>query len=157
METLIVDKNLSKAEKYEVLLPQLQALLNGETDMIANMANVSAALHEVFQFFWTGFYIVRNDVLVVGPFQGPIACSRIAYGHGVCGAAWAQAETIIVPNVDEFPNHIACSSLSKSEIVVPVFNQGKVIAVLDADSEQLNTFDETDAFYLKKIVELLLA
>jgi len=156
METLIVDKNLSKAEKYEALLPQLQALLSGETDVIANMANLAAALHEVFQFFWTGFYIVRNDVLVVAPFQGPIACSRIAYGRGVCGAAWAQAETIVVPNVDEFPNHIACSSLSKSEIVVPVFNQGKVIAVLDVDSKELNTFDETDAFYLKKIVELLL-
>ena len=155
METLIVDKNLSKAEKYEVLLPQLQTLLNGETDIIANMANLAAALHEVFQFFWTGFYIVRNDVLVVGPFQGPIACSRIAYGRGVCGAAWAQAETIIVPNVDEFPNHIACSSLSKSEIVVPVFNQGKVIAVLDVDSKELNTFDETDKYYLEKVVELL--
>ena len=156
METLIVDKNLSKAEKYEILFPQLQALLSSETDMIANMANVSAALHEVFNFFWTGFYIVRSEMLVLGPFQGPIACTRIAYNRGVCGAAWAQAETIIVPNVDEFPNHIACSSLSKSEIVVPIIFQEKVIAVLDVDSEQLNTFDEIDKYYLEKIVVLLL-
>jgi len=136
-------------------LPQLKALTGAETDTIANMANIAAALREAFHFLWVGFYIVRGEVLVLGPFQGPIACTRIARGRGVCGTAWAQAETLIVPDVEKFSGHIACSSLSQSEIVVPVFHDGKVVAVLDVDSASLNTFDETDKHYLKQIAALL--
>ncbi len=138
----------SKAELYTSLIPQIQALIGDETDNVANLANVSAALKEAFGFFWVGFYLVKESELVLGPFQGPIACTRIQFGRGVCGQAWANSETLLVPNVDVFPGHIACSSLSKSEIVVPLFKNGIVIGVLDVDSDQLNNFDETDKLYL---------
>ncbi len=138
----------SKAELYTGLIPQIQALIGDETDNVATLANVSAALKEAFGFFWVGFYLVKESELVLGPFQGPIACTRIQFGRGVCGQAWANSETLLVPNVDLFPGHIACSSLSKSEIVVPLFKNGIVIGVLDVDSDQLNNFDETDKLYL---------
>lgn len=154
-EEIIVPKGISKTEKYDALLTQLQSLIESEPDVIANMANISAALKEVFGFFWVGFYIVKDDQLVLGPFQGPIACTRIRYGKGVCGTAWKEQKPIIVPNVDEFPGHIACSSLSKSEIVIPVFRQEKVVAVLDVDSEFLDHFDGTDEKYLSEIVKLV--
>ncbi len=146
---------MNKAEKYQLLLPQIEALVAGETDIIAKMANVAAALHETFGFWWTGFYRVVNDELVLGPFQGPIACTRIKYGRGVCGTSWQQEETLIVPNVHEFPGHIACSSASNSEIVVPLIRDNSVIAVLDIDSTEFGTFDETDKAYLEQIVRLL--
>ena len=147
----------TKEERYQSLLPQIEALVLGENDTIANMANICAALKFSFNFFWIGFYIVKNDVLVLGPFQGPIACTRIVKGKGVCGTAWNNKETIIVDDVDLFPGHIACSSLSKSEIVIPLFNaENTVTAVFDVDSESYSTFDKTDAFYLKKITELVL-
>ena len=146
---------MTKAEKYQLLLPQIEVLVAGETDMIAKMANVSAALHETFGFWWTGFYRVEKDELVLGPFQGPIACTRIKYGRGVCGTSWQRGETVVVPNVHEFPGHIACSSASNSEIVVPVFHNDKVIAVLDIDSTEYGTFDETDKEFLEQIVGLL--
>ncbi len=145
----------TKEEQYQSLIPQIKALIEGETDVTANLANVSAALKEQFKWFWVGFYIVRNNELVVGPFQGPVACTRIKKGKGVCGTSWAEAKTIIVEDVEKFPGHIACSSLSKSEIVIPAFKNGNVIAVLDVDSEDLNHFDETDARYLEQIVKLL--
>ena len=146
---------MNKAEKYQLLLPQIEALVAGETDSIAKMANVAAALHETFGFWWTGFYRVVNDELVLGPFQGPIACTRIRYVRGVCGTSWQQEETIVVPNVHEFPGHIACSSASNSEIVVPLIRDKKVIAVLDIDSTDFGTFDQTDKAYLEQIVRLL--
>lgn len=149
-EELIIQGS-TKAEKYEALLPQVQALVDGEVDLVANLANVTAALKETFGFFWVGFYLVKNGQLVLGPFQGSIACTRIAFGRGVCGTAWKEEKTQLVANVDEFPGHIACSSLSKSEIVVPVFSEGKVCAVLDVDSDQLADFDETDQLYLEKM------
>lgn len=155
-EEIIVSNESSKADKYKELLPQLKSLLQAETDVIANMGNVAAALKEVFGFFWVGFYIVRDDQLVIGPFQGPIACTRISFGKGVCGTAWKKEEAIIVPDVDRFPGHISCSSLSKSEIVIPVFHNGKVAAILDVDSEFLDHFDEADEKYLSEIVELIL-
>ncbi|MBO4689795.1 MAG: GAF domain-containing protein [Paludibacteraceae bacterium] len=142
---------MTKEEKYEALLPQLQSLVSGESDTIANMANIAAALHETFGFWWTGFYRVEENELVLGPFQGPIACTRIPFGRGVCGTAWQRGETIIVPNVHEFPGHIACSSASNSEIVVPIRQNGQIIAVLDIDSREFATFDETDRCYLEKI------
>lgn len=141
----------TKTEKYEQLLPIIQALVNGEEDMIANLANVSAALKQGFGFFWVGFYLVKADELVLGPFQGPIACTRIQKGRGVCGTAWQEQTTILVPNVDEFPGHIACSSDSKSEIVVPLMKGNNVIGVLDVDSDQLNDFDEVDSLFLTKL------
>ena len=146
---------MTKQEKYESLLPQIEALVTGETDLIAKMANVAAALHETFGFWWTGFYRVQGNELVLGPFQGPIACTRIPFGRGVCGAAWQRAETVIVPNVHEFAGHIACSSASNSEIVVPVFRDGVVIAVLDIDSTNFGTFDETDKQYLEQVAKLI--
>ena len=146
---------MTKQEKYQTLLPQIEALVAGEKDMIANMANVAAALHEAFGFWWTGFYRVEGQQLVLGPFQGPIACTRIPYGKGVCGTAWQRAETVIVPNVHEFPGHIACSSASNSEIVVPIIRNNHVVAVLDIDSKDFNTFDPTDQLYLEKIAEML--
>ena len=146
---------MTKQETYQTLLPQIETLVAGETDAIANMANVAAALHEAFGFWWTGFYRVEGQQLVLGPFQGPIACTRIPYGKGVCGTAWQRAETVIVPNVHEFAGHIACSSASNSEIVVPLLRNNRVIAVLDIDSTDFNTFDETDQFYLEKIAEML--
>ena len=145
----------SKKEKYATLIPQIQSVVSGEPDMIANMANIASMLHETFHFWWTGFYRVVDGMLVLGPFQGPLACTRIRKGKGVCGTAWAEAQTVIVPDVDAFPGHIACSSLSRSEIVVPVKRDGKVIAVLDIDSKELNTFDATDQEYLEQIAEIL--
>ncbi|GGH79174.1 GAF domain-containing protein [Filimonas zeae] len=142
----------SKAEQYEELIPQIKGLLEGETDVVANLANVAAALKEQFKWWWVGFYMVKESQLVLGPFQGPIACTRIALGRGVCGSAWKEAKTLVVPDVEQFPGHIACSSLSRSEIVVPVIRNGKVLGVLDVDSEHLNYFDETDRQYLEAIV-----
>ena len=152
--------DLEKEQKYSQLVKEATALLDGESDLIANMANLAALIHETMGFWWTGFYIVRADKngaeqLVLGPFQGPIACTRIAFGRGVCGTSWQHRETIVVPDVEKFPGHIACSSESRSEIVVPVFSNNKVSAVLDIDSRYLNTFDETDAHYLEQIVKLL--
>jgi len=140
---------------YENLLPQIKSLVEGETDLIANMANVSACLKDTFNFWWVGFYRVEGEELVLGPFQGPLACTRIRKGKGVCGTAWQEAKTMIVPDVDAFPGHIACSSLSRSEIVVPIVNDGKVTAVLDIDSEKLATFDQTDQKYLEQLAEAL--
>lgn len=154
-EDLQFDKNSSREEKYISLIPQLQALIQGEPDLIANMANVSAALKEVFGFWWVGFYLVKNTELVLGPFQGPVACTRIAYGKGVCGSSWKESKTIIVPDVDQFPGHIACSAASRSEIVLPLFKNNEVIAVLDVDSEHLNHFDLNDELHLTKILSLL--
>jgi len=155
----------SKTEIYQSLIPQIEALTEGEPDLIANLANVSAALKEQFNWLWVGFYLVRpssakategeNEELVLGPFQGPVACTRIKKGRGVCGAAWQKAETLIVDDVEKFPGHIACSSLSRSEIVVPVIRNNQVIGVLDVDSELLSQFDETDKKYLEKIIEAI--
>ena len=145
----------SKAEIYQSLIPQIKALIDGEPDLIANLANVSAALKEQFNWLWVGFYLVKNDELVLGPFQGQVACTRIKKGRGVCGAAWQNAATLIVADVENFPGHIACSSLSKSEIVVPVIRNKEVIAVLDVDSAALNQFDETDKIYLEQIIEAI--
>ena len=145
----------TKEEQYQSLIPQIQGLLTGEDDLIANLANVCAALKEQFNWLWVGFYMVKNDELVLAPFQGPVACARIKKGRGVCGAAWQQAVTLIVPNVEAFPGHIACSSLSKSEIVVPLFKNKEVVGVLDVDSVDLNTYDEVDRLYLEKIVALI--
>ena len=142
----------TKEEQYKSLLPQIKGLLEGETDLIANLANVCAALKEQFKWLWIGFYIVKNNELVVGPFQGPVACTRIKKGRGVCGTSWAEARTIIVNNVEKFPGHIACSSLSKSEIVVPIIKDNEVIGVLDVDSEYLNYFDAIDQKYLELII-----
>jgi GAF domain-containing protein len=145
----------AKNDQYRSLIPQISALISGETDEIANMANVCAALKEQFNFFWVGFYLVKNDELVLGPFQGPVACSRIQKGKGVCGSSWKQEEILIVPDVDAFPGHIACSSASKSEIVIPVIRNGLVIGVLDVDSDELNSFDQSDAVNLSTILELI--
>jgi GAF domain-containing protein len=143
----------SKESQYDSILPQISSLIYGESDQIANMANICAALKEQFNFFWVGFYMIKDDELVLGPFQGPVACTRIKRGKGVCGSAWEQKKTIIVPDVDLFPGHIACSSASKSEIVIPIIRNGNVIGVLDVDSAELNSFDETDADYLQQILE----
>ena len=144
-----------KEEKYRLLYKQIQALVEDESDTIANMANVAAMIHHTFGFWWTGFYRVIDVELVLGPFQGPLACSRIAYGRGVCGTAWKERTTQVVPDVEKFPGHIACSSASKSEIVVPLIKEGEVTAVLDIDSEHLATFDDTDRHWLEKIAELI--
>ena len=145
----------SKEAQYTNLLPQIKGLLEGEEDAVANMANVAAALKEQFGWLWVGFYVVKGGELVLGPFQGPVACTRIRKGRGVCGASWAEARTLIVPDVEQFPGHIACSSLSRSEIVVPMFQNGEVVGVLDADSAELNTYDETDQHFLEAIVGML--
>lgn len=152
-ESLLIDVNASKEEKYKALIPQINALVDGEEDVVANLANITAALKEAFGFFWIGFYIVKNGELVLGPFQGPIACTRIQKGKGVCGSVWAEAKTIVVPDVEAFPGHIACSSASKSEIVVPAFKNNEVALVLDIDSDELNTFDETDQKYLEELMK----
>lgn len=144
-----------KEEVYEALLPQICSLIEGEKDPIANMANVAAALKQTFDFFWVGFYRVIDEVLVLSPFQGPVACTRIRKGKGVCGTAWQEARTLIVPDVELFPGHIACNSASRSEIVIPIIQNGRVTAVLDIDSDQLNSFDETDKLYLEQICEQL--
>jgi L-methionine (R)-S-oxide reductase len=145
----------NKAEQYQTLLPQIKALMEGEPDLIANLANIAAALKEQFGWLWIGFYLVKKDELVLGPFQGPVACTRIKKGRGVCGASWAEAKTLIVPDVEKFPGHIACSSLSRSEIVIPVIRNNEVVAVLDADSQALDTYDATDQQYLEEIVSWL--
>ena len=147
---------MTKQEQYESILPQIEAVMDPNVDIIANMANMAAMLHENFGFWWTGFYRVVGDELLLGPFQGPLACTRIAYGRGVCGSAWKERRTLVVPDVEQFPGHIACSSASKSEIVVPVFHNDEIIAVLDIDSDRLGTFDDTDAIYLERLVRMLL-
>jgi len=144
-----------KTEQYQNLIPQIKSLLFGEPDLIANLANITAALKEQFGWFWVGFYIVKEDELVLGPFQGPVACTRIKKGRGVCGSSWDKAATLIVPDVEKFPGHIACSSLSKSEIVLPLLKNGIVWGVLDVDSELLNQFDEKDQLYLEQIIALI--
>lgn len=154
MEELIITGQ-TKQEKYETLLPQIASVIEDEPDMIANMANVAAMLHETFRFWWTGFYRVLGEQLVLGPFQGPLACTRIAKGRGVCGTAWQEAQTLVVKDVHQFPGHIACSSASQSEIVVPILKDNVVIGVLDIDSEKPALFDEVDAFYLEQVVEIL--
>ncbi len=144
-----------KVEQYQTLLPQIKALIEGEPDLIANLANIAAALKEQFGWLWIGFYLVKDDELVLGPFQGPVACTRIKKGRGVCGTSWAEAKTLIVPDVEKFPGHIACSSLSRSEIVVPIIRNNEVVAVLDADSEALDLYDETDQEFLEEVVSWL--
>ncbi|MBR2457489.1 MAG: GAF domain-containing protein [Bacteroidaceae bacterium] len=146
---------INKEEKYQHFLPDWKLLIDGETDKIAVLSNTCAALREAFGFFWIGFYLVKNGQLVLGPFQGDVACYRIRKGRGVCGTAWAEARTQVVPDVEQFPGHIACSSLSKSEIVVPLMANNEVVGVLDIDSDQLNTFDETDRRYLEELVSVL--
>ena len=153
-EHLIISTG-DKAERYAALLPQLEAIVGAETDGIANMANVAACLWETFRFWWVGFYRVVGEALVLGPFQGPLACTRIRKGRGVCGTAWAQARTIVVPDVELFPGHIACSSASRSEVVVPIIKEGRVVGVLDVDSECLANFDETDALWLERVAALI--
>jgi GAF domain-containing protein len=153
-EDLLITKG-TKEEQYESLLPQIKALLEGEPDLIANLANVAAALKEQFDWLWVGFYLVKNDELVLGPFQGPVACTRIKKGKGVCGTSWARAETLIVADVEKFPGHIACSSLSRSEIVIPMIRNDVVIGVFDADSIQLNQYDNIDKKYLQHIIDLI--
>ncbi len=155
-ENLIIQAG-SKDEKYQALLPQLEALVAGETDPVANLANIAAALKQTFGFFWVGFYLVKEEQLVLGPFQGPVACTRIRYGKGVCGTAWKEQQTILVPDVDQFPGHIACSSDSRSEIVVPLLKNGTILGVLDVDSDLLNSFDQIDALYLKKVCDLVVS
>lgn len=154
-EDLIIIQSESKEQQYQSLVPQIAALISGEDDLTANLANIAAALKEQFGWLWIGFYLVKQDELVLGPFQGPVACTRIRKGKGVCGKAWEDAETIIVDDVDQFPGHIACSSASRSEIVLPLIKDGVVTGVLDADSISLSHFDETDAIYLKKIISLI--
>jgi L-methionine (R)-S-oxide reductase len=154
-EELIIASSVDKRERYETLIPQIEALVTGETDQVANFSNIVAALKQTMDFFWVGFYIVKNNQLVLGPFQGPIACTRIDFGKGVCGASWKQKKTILVPNVDEFPGHIACSSASKSEIVLPAFKNGEVALVLDVDSDKLNDFDSVDHDALERVMRII--
>ncbi len=154
-ENLIINPSAGKLEKYSSLIPQIQSLVEGEPDIVANLSNIAAALKQSLNFFWVGFYIVRNRQLVLGPFQGPIACTRIDIGKGVCGTSWKNKETILVPDVDQFPGHIACSSASKSEIVLPAFKNGEVFLVLDVDSDRLNDFDETDAVQLQRVIQII--
>lgn len=154
-EELIVSAAADKAEKYRGLLPQIEALVTGEPDLTANLANIASALKYGMDFFWVGFYLVKDDELVLGPFQGPIACTRIRMGKGVCGTSWEKAETIVVEDVDAFPGHIACSSDSRSEIVLPAFKEGKVALILDVDSDQLSDFDETDKEYLEQLMRVV--
>ena len=153
-EDLLIAKG-TKEEQYESLLPQIKGLLEGEPDLIANLANITGALKEQFNWLWIGFYLVKDDELVLGPFQGPVACTRIKKGKGVCGTSWAQSKTLIVPDVEKFPGHIACSSLSRSEIVVPIIRNNKVLGVLDADSIDLDHYDIIDQKYLEQIIELI--
>ena len=154
-EELIISSSTDKNEKYKTLISQLESLVAGEPDVIANLSNIAAAVKQTMNFFWVGFYFVKGDQLVLGPFQGPIACTRIDYGKGVCGSSWKEKKTIVVPNVDEFPGHIACSSASKSEIVLPAFNRGEVKLVLDVDSDKLNDFDQTDQQELEKVMRII--
>jgi L-methionine (R)-S-oxide reductase len=154
-EELIIPTSANKQERYDTLIPQLEALVAGEKDLIANLSNIAAALKQTMDFFWVGFYLVKEGQLVLGPFQGPIACTRIDYGKGVCGAAWKEKKTIVVPDVELFPGHIDCSSASRSEIVLPAFQHGEVALVLDVDSDVVNDFDQTDARALEKIMRLI--
>jgi len=154
-ENLYIPEQASKAERYEAIIPQIDALISDEPDLTANLANIAAALKEAFGFFWVGFYLVKGNQLVLGPFQGPIACTRIAFGKGVCGTSWKEGKTQLVPDVDAFPGHISCSSASKSEIVVPVFKDEKVVMVLDVDSDQLDDFDSDDQKYLEGLMGIL--
>lgn len=158
-ENLLIATESDKTSRYKTLIPQLEALTSGEADLTANLANIAAALKQTFDFFWVGFYLVKGDSgkpeLVLGPFQGPIACTRIGLGKGVCGASWKEKQVIIVPDVDAFPGHIACSSASKSEIVLPAFKNSEVALVLDVDSDKLNDFDETDEKYLSLVMQLI--
>ena len=154
-EQLILSPSQDKAERYKLLVPQIESLVAGELDIIANLSNIAAALRQSMNFFWVGFYIVKNNELVLGPFQGPIACTRIAMGKGVCGACWKEKKVMLVPNVDVFPGHIACSSDSKSEIVLPAFKGTDVALVLDVDSDKLNDFDKTDEYYLQQVMHLI--
>ena len=153
-EDLLITKG-TKEEQYESLLPQIKALLEGEPDLIANLANITGALKEQFNWLWIGFYLVKDDELVLGPFQGPVACTRIKKGKGVCGTSWAQSKTLIVPDVEKFPGHIACSSLSRSEIVIPIIRDNKVLGVLDADSIEPDQYDNIDQDYLEQIVDMI--
>lgn len=154
-EELIINTSTNKEERYRTLIPQISALVQGEKDMIANLANIAAALKQSMNFFWVGFYMVRDNQLVLGPFQGPIACTRIDFGKGVCGASWKEKKTILVPDVDAFPGHIACSSASRSEIVLPAFKDNDVFLVLDVDSDALNDFDSTDEKYLEQLMRII--
>ena len=154
-ESVIFNPKDSKEDIYKAILPQIEAVIAVETDLVANLANLAAILKEVFDFFWVGFYWVREDQLVLGPFQGPLACTRIRFGRGVCGTAWKEATTQLVPEVDLFPGHIACSSASKSEIVIPLFQNGNVVGVLDVDSDKLDDFDQIDKCYLEQICRLI--
>lgn len=154
-EDLNIVRSTDKIAQYQSIIPQIEALITGESDLVANLANICAALKEQFNWFWVGFYLVKDNELVLGPFQGPVACTRIALGRGVCGTAWQQAKTLIVPDVDAFPGHIACSSLSRSEVVVPLFANGNIMGVLDVDSENLAHFDEIDKQYLEQLVSLI--
>lgn len=154
-EKLYIPQTESREERYRTLIPQIKALIASEDNLIANLANVTAAIHQTFGFFWVGFYLIKNDELVLGPFQGPIACTRIQYGKGVCGTAWQQGKTILVPDVDQFPGHIACSAQSKSEIVVPVFSDSRIIGLLDIDSDQLKDFTTTDQQYIEEICRII--
>jgi len=152
---ITIPETQDKKDRYEALIPQVESLISGEKDLVANLANITSVLKHTFGFFWVGFYLVKEGELVLGPFQGPVACTRIAKGKGVCGKAWSLKKTMIVPNVDEFPGHIACSSESKSEIVVPVIKDNEVRMVLDLDSDQLDDFDQVDQEYLEKLVQLI--
>jgi len=154
-ENLIIAQTTDKAVRYKTLIPQLETLTSGEPDLVANLSNIVAALKQTMNFFWVGFYIVKSNELVLGPFQGPIACTRIAFGKGVCGACWKEKKVMLVPDVDEFPGHIACSSDSRSEIVLPAFKNGEVALVLDVDSDRLNDFDETDQHYLSQVITII--
>jgi GAF domain-containing protein len=154
-EQLIVNTSTDKAERYKSLVPQIEALISGESDTIANLSNIAAALHQAMKFFWVGFYLVKENQLVLGPFQGPIACTRINFGKGVCGTSWKEKSVILVPDVEEFPGHIACSSDSKSEIVLPAFKNNEVALVLDVDSDKLNDFDAVDEEYLGQVIKLI--
>lgn len=154
-ENLVISQSADKEARYKTLVPQIEALTAGEHDLVANLSNIAAALKQTMNFFWVGFYIVKNNELVLGPFQGPIACTRIAFGKGVCGACWKEKKTILVPNVEEFPGHIACSSDSKSEIVLPALKNNEVSMVLDVDSDRLNDFDRTDEVYLTQVMAII--
>lgn len=154
-EELIISTSTDKQQRYETLIPQIEALVSGEPDLIANLSNIVAALKQTMNFFWVGFYLVKENQLVLGPFQGPIACTRINFGKGVCGTSWKEKKTIIVPDVEAFPGHIACSSASKSEIVLPAFKNEEVFLVLDVDSDKLNDFDGTDEQYLSQVMQII--
>ena len=154
-EDLIISTSSDKEERYAILIPQIEALVTDEPDFIANLSNIAAALKQTMNFFWVGFYIVKEEQLVLGPFQGPIACTRIPFGKGVCGASWKERRIMLVPNVEEFPGHIACSSASQSEIVLPAFKNGEVALVMDVDSDKLNDFDNIDQSALEKVIKII--